>query len=165
MAGVEAIQLEAFHLGRHFLAGRDQRREIGGQEQVARAEGVAAETIARRLVGESGRSGRMAWREDHLDGSVAELDDLAVSQETERAGVVRHAAGDVDRIRGVDVNLRKLVDRRSGMIRMDMGGDKSHRFIRDRLDDLFQAGDLGPGVDQDRPVIAFQKIKVCSSSW
>ena len=45
------------------------------------------------------------------------------------------------------------------MIRMDMGGDKSHRFIRDRLDNLFQAGDLGPGVDQDCPVIAFQKIK------
>ena len=40
-----------------------------------------------------------------------------------------------------------------------MGGDKSHRFIRDRLNDLSQAGDLGPGVDQDRPVIAFQKIK------
>ena len=54
MTRIELFQSILLHLGGHFLASRDQCREISSQEQVARAERVAADSISRRLVDESG---------------------------------------------------------------------------------------------------------------
>ena len=158
MAGVELRDAVFVEEATESLAGGGHGGQVGEDEQVARAEGVAAEAVAGGLVDEGGGAGRVAGREDYLNLAVAEVKDLSVSEIELFALIVGHEHGRVDLVGSVDPDAVPFVDTRAGMVGVDVCGNEHHGLLADVLGNLLQAGDYRAGVEQNCRRVALDEV-------